>query len=132
MNRILWMSLALFISVNAHAFDSFSLMRGFGTQGNLGHEVLELNCVKKKCELSVVRNENIVSKKVLTRKEADAYFKLAKKALTAKKSHMPASTADSQTPTQVNLEWKGKKFQSKTLNMNILSLETKLRARIRS
>jgi hypothetical protein len=116
--------------IAAFASDSFSITRALGTTGELGQDSLVLMCVKKKCQITSLKNDVVLAKKALSRKDADTYFYNAQKAMKLTAAH--EEKTDAPKSANIELVFDRKKSKADAFNADLLQLEAKLRARLRS
>ncbi len=117
------------LTAQSYGMDSFSILRNLGTNGEMGSDVLELICVKNNCKIVSIKNEEIKDSIKILEKDAKTVFDEADRLI--KKQKNIATTQNSPSPIKVVLEWKNKKTESTNLDLSLISLEGRLRARLR-
>ena len=85
--------LVFLLPVQAFALESMSFIHSLGTHGDLGHESLQLLCVKERCHLSFSENDRVTSKKEFKRSEVKNFFEIAQTAVNSPRRKDEATTS---------------------------------------
>lgn len=115
-------------STNAHALDSMTWTRNYGSSGDLGSETLQLLCVKQACHLSLVEDNRVPISLLLPRSEVNSLFSEGELAVAAEN---PRPMDPDAAIEFVFKSGKVRKTKDR-LTPALFSIEERLRARFRS